>query len=144
MWRKSKIKTSPNSLIYWKKYFQKNNLYFRIYANFEADNKKENTSIGDKTTNIYKKEPVCNGYYIKSDLDQVLKSDYYKSRSGHENVDWFIYEIIKLETKMNFWSKNTKKDLIMTEEDKQTLKITTFVDIVKHILKQIKLEIIVT
>ena len=49
-----KLKTSPNSHIYWKKYFQKNKLYIRIYADFEADNKKENTSIGDKTTNIYK------------------------------------------------------------------------------------------
>ena len=73
-----------------------------------------------------------------------MKSDYYKSPLGHENVDWFADEIIKLETKMNLWFKNTKKDIIMTEEDKQTLKITTFVDIVKHILKQIKLEIIVT
>ena len=35
-----KLKTSPDSHIYWKKYFQKNKLYFRIYAVFEADNKK--------------------------------------------------------------------------------------------------------
>ena len=42
------LKTSPNSHIYWKKYYQKNILYFRIYADFEADNKKENTSIGDR------------------------------------------------------------------------------------------------
>ena len=49
-----KLKTSPDSHMYWKKYFQKNKLYFRIYTDFEADNKKENTNIGDKTTNIYK------------------------------------------------------------------------------------------
>ena len=114
-----KLKTSPNSHIYWKKYFQKNKLYFRLYADFEADNKKENTSIGDKTTNIYKQEPVCNGYYIESDLEDVLKSGYYKSPLGHENVNWFVDELIKLENKMNFWFKNTKKDIIMTEEDKQ-------------------------
>ena len=60
------LTTSPDSHIYWKKYFRKNKLYFRIYADFEADNKKENTNIGDKTTNIYKQETVCNGYYIKS------------------------------------------------------------------------------
>ena len=47
-----KLKTSPNSHIYWKKYFHKNKFYFRINADFEADNKKENTNIGDKTTNI--------------------------------------------------------------------------------------------
>ena len=113
------LKTSPNSHIYWKKYFQKNKLYFRVYADFEADNKKENTNIGDKTTNIYKQEPVCNGYQIVSDLEHILKTEYHKSPLGHENVDWFVDEIVKLETKMNFWFKNTKKDIIMTEEDKQ-------------------------
>ena len=113
------LKTSPNSHIYWKKYYQKNKLYFRIYADFEADNKKENTSIGDKTTNIYKQEPVCNGYYIVSELEDILKSGYYKSPLGHENVNWFVDEIVKLENKMNFWFKNTKKDIIMTEEDNQ-------------------------
>ena len=114
-----KLKTSPNSHIYWKKYFQKNKLYFRLYADFEADNKKENTDIGDKTTKIYKQEPVCNGYYIKSELEDVLKSEYYKSLLGHENVNWFVHEIIKLENKMNFWFKNTKKDIILTEEENQ-------------------------
>ena len=69
------LTTSPDSHTYWKKYFQKNKFYFRIYADFEADNKKENTNIGDKTTNIYKQEPVCNGYYIKSELEDVLKVD---------------------------------------------------------------------
>ena len=113
------LKTSPNSHIYWKKYFHKNKLYFRIYADFEADNKKEDTSIGDKTTNICKQEPVCNGYHIESELDHILKSGYHKSPLGHENVDWFVYEIVKLENKMNFWFKITKKDVIMTEEDKR-------------------------
>ena len=113
------LKTSPNSHIYWKKYYQKNKLYFRLYADFEADNKEENTSIGDKTTNIYKQEPVCNGYNIVSELEDILKSGYHKSPLGHENVNWFVDEIVKLENRMNFWFKNTKKDIIMTEEDKQ-------------------------
>ena len=43
-----KLKTSPDSHLYGMKYFHKNELYFRIYADFEADNKKENTNIGDK------------------------------------------------------------------------------------------------
>ena len=113
------LKTSPNSHIYWEKYFQKNKLYFRIYADFETDNKKGNTSIGDKTTNIYKQEPVCNGYYIVSELDHVLKNGYHKSLLGHENVNWFVDEIVKLENKMNFWFDKTNKDIIMTEENKQ-------------------------
>ena len=113
------LKTSTNSHIYWKKYFQKNKLYFRIYADFEADNEKENTNIGDKTTNIYIREPVCNGYQTVSELKDVLKSGYYKSPLGHENINWFVDEIVKLEKKMNFWFKNTNEDINMTEENKQ-------------------------
>ena len=113
------LKTSPNSHIYWKIFFQKNKLYFRIYADFEADNIKEDTIIGDKTTNIYKQEPVRNGYHIVSELDHVLKNGYQKSPLGHENVNWFVDEIINLENQMNFWFKNTNEDIIMTEENKQ-------------------------
>ena len=113
------LKTSPNSHIYWKKYYQKNKLYFRIYADLEADNKKEDTIIGDKTTNIYKQEPVCNGYHIVSELEDVLKSGYHKSPLGQESVNWFVDEIVKLENQMNFWFKNTNEDIITTEEDKQ-------------------------
>ena len=113
------LKTSPNSYIYGKKYYQKNKLYFRIYADFEADNKEEKTSIGVKTTNIYKQEPVCNGYNIVSELEDILKSGYHKSPLGHEKINWLVDEIIKLENKMNFWFKNTEKFIIMTEEDKQ-------------------------
>ena len=50
------IKTSNESHLHWKKHFHKNPLYFRIYADFEADNEKDNSSKGNKTTNIYKKE----------------------------------------------------------------------------------------
>ena len=113
------LRTSPESHIYWKKYFQKNKLYFRIYADFEADNEKEETNIGNKTTNIYKQEPVCNGYQIVSELEDILKTDYHKSPLGYENVIWFVDEMIKLENKIHFWFKDTKKDIIMTEEDKQ-------------------------
>ena len=35
------LKTSPNSHIYWKKYFHKNKLSFRIYADFELIIKKK-------------------------------------------------------------------------------------------------------
>ena len=47
------IRTSPESHLHWKNHFQMNPLYFRIYAVFEADNEKDNSSIGNKTTNIY-------------------------------------------------------------------------------------------
>ena len=111
------IKTSNESHLFWKKHFHKNPLYFRIYADFEADNEKDNTYIGNKTTNIYKQNPVLNGYYIISELEGVLKNEYHKSPLGYDNVDWFVDEIIKLGNKMAFYFKNTNKDIIMTQED---------------------------
>ena len=67
------IRTSPDSHLHWKKHFYKNPFYFRIYADFEVDHEKDNSSIGNKTTNIYKQNPVINGYRITSELDDVLK-----------------------------------------------------------------------
>ena len=45
-------RTSPESHLHWKKHFHKNPLYFRIYGEFEADNEKDNSSVGKKTTNL--------------------------------------------------------------------------------------------
>ena len=113
------IRTSNESHLQWKKHFHKNPLYFRIYADFEADNEKDNSIVGNKTTNIYKQNPVLNGYHIVSELEDVLKSDYYKSPLGYDNVDWFVNEVIKLENKMAFYFKNTNKDIITTREDEE-------------------------
>ena len=44
---------------------------------------------------------------------------YYKSPLGYNNVDWFVDEVIKLENLMAFYFKNTKKDIIMTEENEE-------------------------
>ena len=55
------IRTSIDSHLHLKNHFHKNPLYFRRYANFEADNEKDNASMGNKTTNIYKHNPVLNG-----------------------------------------------------------------------------------
>ena len=116
------IRTSNESHLYWKKHFHKNPLYFRIYADFEADNEKDNSKIGNKTTNIYKQNPVLNGYRIISELEEVLESRYYESPLGYDNVDWFVKEVIKLENKMAFYFKNTKKDIIMEQEDEEDFK----------------------
>ena len=113
------IKTSNETHFQWKNHFHKNPLYFRIYADFEADNEKDNSIIGNKTTKIYKQNPVINGYHIISELEDILKSDYYKSPLGHNNVDWFVNEVIKIENKMAFYFKNTNKDIIMTQEDEE-------------------------
>ena len=116
------IRTSNESHLYWKKYFHKNPLYFRIIADFEADNEIDDSKIGDKTTNIYKQKPVLNGYNIISELNDVLKSGYYESPLGYDNVDWFVKEVMKLENKMTFYFKKPKKDIIMTQEDEEDYK----------------------
>ena len=73
------IRTSPESHLHWKEHFHKNPLYFRTYAVFEADNEKDNSSVRNKTTNIYKQSRILNGYRIISELEIILKSGYYKS-----------------------------------------------------------------
>ena len=60
-----------------------------------------------------------NGYHIISELEDVLKSEYYKSPLGYDIVDWFINEVIKLENNMAFYFKNTNKNIILKKEDKE-------------------------
>ena len=115
---------SKDSHIYWKKHFHKIPLYFRIYADFECNNEINNSNIGNKTTNIFKQNPTCNGYYIVSELNDVLQSGYYKSPFGENNVDWFVDEVIKLENKMSFYFKNTNKVIKMTQEDEEDFQNT--------------------
>ena len=73
------MRTSPESPLHWKHHFLRNPLYFRIYADFEADIEKDNSSVGNKTANTYKQNPVLNGYRIESDFDDILKSRFCKS-----------------------------------------------------------------
>ena len=116
------IRISDESHLHWKNRFHKNPLYFRIYADFEADNEKDISSIGKKTANIYEQNPLLNGYHIDSELEGILKSGYLKSPSRYNNVDWFVNEVIKLENKMAFYFKNTNKNIIMPEKDEEDFK----------------------
>ena len=50
-------------------------------------------------------------------MDDILNSGCYASLLGYDNVDWFVSELIKLKNRMFFYLKNTKKDIIMTDED---------------------------
>ena len=52
-------------------------------------------------------------------MEDVLKSEYYNSPLGYNNVDWSVNEVIKLENKMVFYLKNFKKDIIMTKENEE-------------------------
>ena len=65
---------------------------------------------------------MLNGYYIISELNDVLKTDYYESPLGYDIVDWFVKEVINLENKMAFYFKETKKDIIMKQEDEEDFK----------------------
>ena len=100
------LRLSNESHLCWKKHFHKNPLYFRIYADFEADNEIDISSIGKKTTNICKQILKLNGYQIKSELENVLKSDFYKSPSACSNVDWFVNQVISLQKKLFAVLKN--------------------------------------
>ena len=99
--------------------FHQDPIYPRIYADFGADNAIDNSSTGKETTNVYKQNPVLNGYHIVSELDDILKSGYYDFPSGYVNVAWFVNETTKLENKMSFYIKNTKKDIKMTVENEE-------------------------
>ena len=55
-------------------------------------------------------------------MNDVLKSGYYESPLGYDNVEWFVKEVIKLENKMAFYFKNTRKDIIMTKENEEDFK----------------------
>ena len=117
------LRTSNESHIQWKKPFHKNPLFFRIYANFEADNEIDNSSVGNKTTNIFKQNPILNGYNIVYEVEDALKSGFYESSLGYNNVAWFVNEVIKLENEMAFYIKNTRNDLFMTEENEDVFNI---------------------
>ena len=103
------IRVSKESHLLWKKHFHKILLYFRIFGDFECNNKIEGSHIGNKTTNIFKQNPMCNDFYIVSELEDVLLSGYHSTFSEN-NVEWFVDEVIKIENKMNFYFRNTKKD----------------------------------
>ena len=101
------------------KIFHRNPLKFRIHADFEADNEIINFSIGDRTTNIYEQNAFLNEDYIESELDDILQKGFYKSHIRYNNMGWFVNEVIKLENKMVFFFKDTKKDIIMTENEEE-------------------------
>ena len=119
------IRTSDRSQTFGKNHFHKNPLFFSIYADFEADTEIDISSIGNETTNILKKNPVCNGYIIISVLEDVLESRYYSSNLDCNNVDCFVHEVIKIENKLNFYIKKTKKDIMISKEDEEDFKINT-------------------
>ena len=95
------------------RHFHENSKDFRIYTDFEADNEVDDSSIGNKTTNTSRQNPVSNGYYIVSELKDVLQNGFYESAQRSFDV------VKQAENEMTFYFKNNKKDNIMTEEDEE-------------------------
>ena len=81
--KKKKTTTRASSELHrhWKDHFHENPTFFRIIGVFENEPEFENSNIGNKTTNTYKQSHVCNGYYIISELSDVLLSSYYELSS---------------------------------------------------------------
>ena len=50
-----------NLIFMGKNHFHMNPLYFRIIADFEADNEIDNSSKKNKPTNFYTQNPMMNG-----------------------------------------------------------------------------------
>ena len=119
----SSLSLSSESHIYSKNHFRKNPLYFRIYADFEADFEIDISSVGNKTTKIYKQNPILNEYLVESEFDDVLKSGFYISHLGYNKVDWFV-EVIKLGIELVLYFKNIDEAIIMTEKKAEDFKNT--------------------
>ena len=69
------IRISSDSHLHWKDDFHRNPLSFGINADFEADNEiGDGKAVCNETNNIYKQNPIFNGYHIKSELDDLLQS----------------------------------------------------------------------
>ena len=52
-------------------------------------------------------------------MNLFLESGYYESHLGYDNVDWYVNQVTKSENKIVFFFRNTKKDIIMKQEDKE-------------------------
>ena len=100
------------------KYFHNIPLKFGTYADFETDNEIDISIIGNEATNISKENRLFNGYFRISDLNDVLQSGCYESPLGYHISD-VLDELTKLEKKLTFYFKNTKKYIIMTEKDQE-------------------------
>ena len=72
--------------------------------------------MGNKTSNTFKRNPLCKGCFIVSKLNVVLQSGLYETPLGFDIVDWFLADITKLEIKL---AHNDAKEVIMAHKEEQ-------------------------
>ena len=122
------IRTSLESHLHWKKHFQKNPLFFRIYLDFEDDNEKDKSSIGNKTTNNYKQNPVLNGYCILCGLEGVLsysknyKFDEYKKCLDEEEYQQEYDNYLFRSRNHEMYLQRVRKSTLSQFDDKRCYK----------------------
>ena len=73
-------------------------------------------------------------------MDNVFKNGYCEPLLGFFNVGWFVDGVIKLEKKIAFYLKKTKKDTLMKKMNNIVERII-FVDFVRKIVNLRKVEI---
>ena len=83
-----------------------------------------------KTTKIYKQNPVYNGYFTISELEDVFRIGHCSFNLDYNFLYWFVNDVEKIENNMAFYFRKTKKFIILTEEDEKVLKIKMFVNFV--------------
>ncbi len=109
----TRIVFPKNDKLYFTKSYFKTIIPFRTYCDFEC----MNVPV-DKKNVIYKQVPVAVGYYVESDIPEILKSGYYK-HFGLDSADWFVKKMKEIENKLFFFFKDTNELLNMTEEDEE-------------------------
>ncbi len=92
--------------------------HFRIYADFECYNQPVEEEETGKTKTIFKQLPIAVGYYIMSDLPDVLETGYH-SYFGEDCVEWFVTQISQIEERMKKFFDETDEALQMTSDDKE-------------------------
>ena len=114
--------------IKWDKNYQKMPLYTMIIADFEARNEpiinQDNTI--NKTIDICKQIPCCNGFYVINKLtDLPIDCGYYKSAFGSNNVEWFLNRVNYIEFQMSEFFKQNLKPKITEKSNNKFLKAKT-------------------
>ena len=108
--------------IKWDKYYQKMPLYTMIIADFEARNEPiiNQDNIINKTIDICKQIPCCNGFYVINKLTDLPRDcGYYKSPFGSNNVEWFLNRVNYIEFQMSeFFNQNLKPKIIEKSNNK--------------------------
>ena len=106
---------SHDTLYFTKSYF-KTNIPVRIYCDFECMNQPVYEAKGESTVVIYKQVPIAVGFYIQSDIPNVIQNGY-NYYFGLDCVNWFVEVMKKIENHLNFYFKQTNLPLNMTDKD---------------------------